>query len=236
MPEKGRAFFPGFGVFETLRVEQGLPQFVEEHWRALGEAADALGLCRKVDFRIRAPGLPLGETGRWRWVVTWEDQWESFTKEKPPARRAFSLEPAPQRVGSENWDARFKTLSYLTRWQARKSVTADEALLCNERGEIASGACSNLFWVCGKSIYTPAREVGCRAGVVRDWILGRARVVEGRFPLTALEEAEEIFLTNSWIGVMPVHRYLERSFPIGPVSRRLRKELQRARRGGIARG
>ncbi|MDD4933217.1 MAG: aminotransferase class IV [Methylacidiphilaceae bacterium] len=234
MPEKGRAFFPGFGVFETLRVEKGLPQFVEEHWRTLGEAADALGLVRKVDFRTRALHLPPGGTGRWRWVVTWEDQWESFAAEKPSARPAFSLEPAPQRVGSENWDARFKTLSYLTRWQARRSVAADEALLCNERGEIASGACSNLFWVRGKSIYTPAREAGCRAGVVRGWVLARARVVEGRFPLAALEEAEEIFLTNSWIGVMPVHRYLGRSFPVGPVSRRLRKALQGALRDGIA--
>jgi len=232
-PEKGRAFFPGFGVFETIRVEKGLPQFVEEHWRALGEAADALGLCRKVDFRAQALHLPPGETGRWRWLLTWDDQWESFTKEKPSGRRAFSLEPASLRVGSENWDARFKTLSYLTHWQARRSVAADEALLCNERGEIASGACSNLFWVRGKSIYTPAPEAGCRAGVVRRWILGRAKVVEGRFPLAALEEAEEIFLSNSWIGVMPVHRYLGRSFPVGPVARRLRRELQKVLRGGI---
>ncbi|WP_242529315.1 aminotransferase class IV [Methylacidimicrobium sp. B4] len=231
MPEGGRSFFPGFGVFETLRVEKGLPQFVEEHWQALGEAAKALGIDRKVDFRRRASGLPPGETGRWRWVVTWEDQWESFARESPSGRVAYSLEPAPQRVGSTNWDARFKTLSYLTHWQARRAVASDEALLCNERGEIASGACSNLFWVCGQSIFTPAPEAGCRAGVVRGWVMGRCKVVEGCFPLATLEEAEEIFLTNSWIGIMPVNRYLGRAFPIGPVVRRLRKELEAALQG-----
>ena len=236
IPEKGRSFFPGFGVFETLRVEKGRPQFVEEHWRVFGEAAEALGIARAVDFRERAAHLPSGETGRWRWVATWEDQWESFTPEKPSARVAYSLEPAPQSVGSENWDARFKTLSYLTRWQARRAVTADEAILCNERGELASGACSNLFWVRGRSIYTPASEAGCRAGVVRGWVLGRVPVVEGRFPLSALEEAEEIFLTNSWIGVMPVNRYQDRAFPVGPVARRLRKELKSALQGSVSNG
>lgn len=231
-PEGGRSFFPGFGAFETLRVEQGTPQFVEEHWRSLGLAAEALGIARKIDFRTRASALPPGETGRWRWVITWEDQWDDFAREKVSDRTAYSLEPAPQRVGSENWDARFKTLSYLTRWQARRSVSADEALLCNERGEIASGACTNVFWVRGKSIYTPSPEAGCRAGVIRGWILGRATVIEGRFPLSALDDAEEIFLTNSWIGVMPVNRYLGRAFPVGPVARRLRKELETALHGG----
>ncbi|VVM05936.1 Aminodeoxychorismate lyase [Methylacidimicrobium cyclopophantes] len=224
-PKGGSAFLPGFGVFETLRVEKGRAQFVEEHWRALGEAADALGIVRKIDFRPRASHLPPGETGRWRWVATLEKQWESFVKEKPPERIAYSLELAPQRVGSHNWDARFKTLSYLTRWQARRAVAADEALLCNERGELASGACSNLFWVRGKSIYTPSTEAGCRAGVIRGWILSRAEVVEGRYPLSDLEDADEIFLTNSWIGVMPVNRLLGRALPVGPVALRLRKEL-----------
>ncbi|MGD9895944.1 MAG: aminotransferase class IV [Candidatus Methylacidiphilaceae bacterium] len=225
--KKRRTFFPGFGVFETLRVEKGLPQFVEEHWRALGEATDALGIIRKVDFRTRALRLPPGETGRWRWVATGEDQWESFSKEEPPEQSAFSLGLAPQRIGSQNWDARFKTLSYLTRWQARRAVAADEALLCNERGEIASGACTNLFWVRGESIYTPAPEAGCRAGVVRSWIFGRAKVIEGCFPLAFLEDAEEIFLSNSWIGVMPVNRYLDRTLRVGPVARWLREELRK---------
>lgn len=234
--EGRRSFFPGFGVFETLRVEKGIPQFVEEHWRALGEATDALGIARKIDFRTRASRLPPGETGRWRWVATLEEQWESFAAEKLSKRPAFSLEPAPQRVGSENWDARFKTLSYLTHWQARRAVAADEALLCNERGEITSGACSNLFWVRRKAIYTPSREAGCRAGVIRGWILGRVEVVEGRFPLSELEDAEEIFLTNCWIGVMPVNRYLSRAFPVGPVARRLRKELDASLRGPVSGG
>ncbi len=55
---------------------------------------------------------------------------------------------APQRLGSKNWDARHKTLSYLTHWQARREVegVADEALLLNERGEVATGAMTNVFW------------------------------------------------------------------------------------------
>ena len=78
--------------------------------------------------------------------------------------------------------------------------------MLNEKGEVASVAMGNLFWVKGGKLRTPARECGCRAGTVRRWILERSgqKVEEGRWKKEELDGAEEIFVTNARIGIQPV--------------------------------
>lgn len=211
-------FRPGYGLFETLRVNEGKVLFLEEHWEALCAGAQILGLDVPLDFRSLAKTLPR-QTGRWRWIVWDGGAEEFFQKETPPTPRLWTLELAPQRVGKANWDARYKTLSYLTHLQALASVSADEAILVNEDGRVASGARSNLFWVCDGRIYTPSVQCGCRAGVIRRWVLYQFAIVEGEFPLQELEKAEEAFCTNSWVGIQPVGKLLGRTLPLGPVTR-----------------
>jgi 4-amino-4-deoxychorismate lyase len=222
----GKGFRPGYGIFETLRVENGKVWFLQEHWESLLEAAGALGLTVAQDFRQEASGLP-PRTGRWRWVVWDGGSTHLFQEEKPPPFRPWRVELAPQRVGSANWDARYKTLSYLTRWQALATVQADEALLLNENRIVASGARSNLFWGNKGRLYTPSLECGCRAGVVRRWVLTRIPTVAGQFPLETLLEAEEAFLTNSWVGIQPVGTLLGRNLPLGPLTRQVREAYLR---------
>ena len=130
---------------------------------------------------------------------------------------------SPARVGSVNLDARHKTLSYLVHWQARRENPAGEALLLNERGHIAGAAMSNLFWVRRGRLHTPGEECGCRAGVVRGWVLAQMEAKFARSRPTALDQAEEIFVTNSMLGICPVVRWRKRTLTIGKVTRMLRK-------------
>ena len=51
-------------------------------------------------------------------------------------------------------------------------------------------------------ILTPSRASGCRAGVVREWVINRRKVEERRLRREDAVNADEIFLTNSWIGVL----------------------------------
>ncbi|HEY8966709.1 MAG TPA: aminotransferase class IV, partial [Candidatus Methylacidiphilales bacterium] len=113
----------------------------------------------------------------------------------------------------------FKTFSYLVHWQARKGAEAagfDEAILLNEDGHLASGAMTNLFWAKAGRLFTPAHEAGCRKGAVRRWIAARQPLEEGRFPAAVLDDADEVFLANSWIGIRPVTRIGERPLPAAP--------------------
>jgi 4-amino-4-deoxychorismate lyase len=196
-------FAPWLGVFETLRVIEGVPLFVEEHRIELQRAATALGLQVDLDVEMARAGLPK-KTGRWRWIVRPEGSALLFTEEPPALAHPVSLSVSTVRVGSQNWDARFKTLSYLAHAQARQSAPTPEAVLLNERGEVASAASANIFWRRGDRLYTSAHEAGCRRGIVREFVLAQGGVEEGHFALDQLLGADEIFLTNSLRGIVSI--------------------------------
>ena len=197
-------FAPWLGVFETLRVIEGVPLFVPEHRAELQRSATALGLNNQIDFAAERAGLP-GKSGRWRWIVTADGSRTLFTEEPAPVEQPIALSVSSLRVGSHNWDARFKTVSYLTHAQAILSAQTPEAILLNEHGEVASAARGNIFWRKGSRLYTPAHETGCRRGVARGFVLAQGGVEEGCFALDELVGADEIFLTNSLRGIVSVN-------------------------------
>jgi len=192
------------GVFETVRVVEGKPLFMSEHLAELERAMDALGLKSDADFEAARTELPAA-SGRWRWVVTSQGAGTLFSEEFPTPVEALGLSVAPVRVGSNNWDARFKTLSYLSHAQAWKTATTPEAVLLNEKEHVASASRGNIFWRRGDKLFTPAHEAGCRMGVVRGLVLKQLKVEQGHFPLAELVQADEIFLTNSIRGIASVN-------------------------------
>jgi branched-chain amino acid aminotransferase/4-amino-4-deoxychorismate lyase len=196
-------FAPWLGVFETVRVIDGMPLFVTEHAAELARAASMLGLNADLDLRKARAELPR-RSGRWRWIATAEGTTTLFSEEPETSSEPLALSVSLARVGSHNWDARFKTVSYLTHAQALKMAPTPEVILLNERGEVASAAQANLFWRRGDRLFTPAHETGCRQGVVRGFVLQRREVEVGDFSLDDLLGADEIFLTNSMKGIVSV--------------------------------
>jgi branched-subunit amino acid aminotransferase/4-amino-4-deoxychorismate lyase len=195
------------GVFETVRVKGGKAPWWKWHQESIRESARMLGL--KVEVK-ELEKIPSGD-GLWRWFVTETGTrtWWSGGIELPPV--AYRLDLAATGVWSTSWEARYKTLSYLNRIQAKRegSKADEERVMLNERGEIASASMANLFWVRDGKLRTPSRECGCRAGTVRRWLLERSghQVEEGRWKLEELNGAEEIFLTNARIGIRPVKHW-----------------------------
>ena len=227
-PPAGKPFHPWLGVFETLRVARGRAFFIEEHWQSLQASCLALGLPCETDFRRAAGTLPAAD-GRWRWVVSGDGgARQIFTPEHLPARpRGLTLTLSRVRVGTENLDARHKTLSYLAHWQARRENPVGESLLLNEHGHVASGAMTNIFWFHNGTLCTPDESCGCRAGVTRAWVLAQAPMpvcIVRRAKPAALGLADEIFLTNSLLGLCPVRQWQDRRLPApGPQVRTLRR-------------
>jgi branched-subunit amino acid aminotransferase/4-amino-4-deoxychorismate lyase len=207
VPVSDAGFRHGVGVFETVRVQNGKAPWREWHMESIRESAKVLGL--KAEEKEFAK-IPDGD-GIWRWFVTETGTrtWWSNGIENPPAD--YDLDLAATGVWSTSWEARYKTLSYLNRIQAKRECGKpdEERVMLNERGEIASASMANLFWVRDGKLRTPSRECGCRAGTVRRWVLERSgrRVEEGRWKLEELNGAEEIFLTNARIGIKPVRAW-----------------------------
>jgi len=209
IPISDAGFRHGVGVFETVRVKNGKARWGEWHLESIRESAQVLGL--KISEKELGK-VPSG-FGLWRWFVTETGtrSWWSEGIELPPA--AYKLRLATIGVWSGSWEARYKTLSYLSRIQGRREANSNgEVVMLNERGEIASASMANLFWVKDGKLRTPARECGCRAGTVRRWVFERSgqKVDEGRWKKEELDGAEEIFLTNARIGIKSVISWHEK--------------------------
>jgi len=221
VPVWDAGFRHGVGVFETIRVKDGRAQWRDWHLESIRESAQALGLqISEKEFGRVPPGF-----GLWRWFVTQTGtrSWWSEGVELPPAK--YKLNLATTGVWSTSWEARYKTLSYLSRIQAKTEAEGADAevVMLNERGELASASMANLFWVKNGLIRTPARDCGCRGGTVRRWILEKSgrRVEEGRWGMDELDGAEEIFLTNARIGIKPVGLWQGKKMPEAEVARSL---------------
>jgi branched-subunit amino acid aminotransferase/4-amino-4-deoxychorismate lyase len=242
IPFTDRGFRYGMSLFETLRVWNGAIEFWEQHRRKLHAA------CIERDF-------PIDEKALWRAAEVLETAAVNGVARiyvtagdgapSAPARpRIAILLEAREAEKSDCWEIGFhddayrapfggmKTGNYwfnadaLTQAKARRF---DEALLFNDYAELVSACCANVFLVHDERISTPARSSGCREGVMRDWVIKRRKVEERRLRREDVVNADEIFLTNSWIGVMPVATLEGR--PLGPrsIGTKLAGEMARMR-------
>jgi len=130
-------------------------------------------------------------------------------------------------------DPGIKTGNYLANILALQTAIdrrGDDAILCSPSGEIAEGSTSNVFLVRDRQIRTPHVETGLLAGITRAIICEIAAgtespVEEGNVSLAELRAADEIFLTSSVRGVMPVTRLDGQTVSggtIGPVTQLIR--------------
>jgi branched-chain amino acid aminotransferase len=106
---------------------------------------------------------------------------------------------------------------------------ADDAIMCNA-GAVAEGATSNVFMVVDGEVHTPSLMTGLLAGITRQTVIGLLRdqlgvaVHERTITPEQLRAADEVFLTSTIRGVMPVTTLDAESVGAGrcgPVSRRV---------------
>ena len=117
---------------------------------------------------------------------------------------------------------------------------ADEALMCNYRGEIAECAQSNVFLVRDGEALTPPLATGLLEGVTRNLLFeigpeSGIAVRERTLRLEEIETADEVFITSTTREVLPVTtldgRPVGSGLP-GPVTRALADAFRRRSRSG----
>jgi branched-chain amino acid aminotransferase len=133
-----------------------------------------------------------------------------------------------QKLNPYDLQAGHKTLNYFSRLAALREANrrgAGEALWFNVHNALQSGSISNVFIVKNNVVFTPPTRTEQRdepsvvlPGVTRSAVLDLAHSAgietrTGRLDVTHLLDADEVFLTNSIMQVMPVCR-IERK-PIG---------------------
>lgn len=238
----------GDGVFETLRVYDGVPFAWTRHHRRLVRSAAGLGLTAPgsqelraaVDAVLAANGLT---EGRVRLTVTGgPSPLGSERGDGPPTVIVVAAPAAPWPptvdVVIVPWSrnengavAGLKTTSYAENVRAlayAREHDAGEAVFLNTRGDLCEATGSNLFVVGDGVVRTPPADAGCLLGVTRALVLELC--VEHGMPAEeavlapeSVRDADEAFLTSSTREVQPIGRVDGRALPSapGPTSEKL---------------
>lgn len=112
----------------------------------------------------------------------------------------------------------------------------DTCILLNHKKQITEAIHSNIFVVFGNQIKTPALSEGCIDGIIRKKIiklcadLTKFEILECSITPFELQQASEVFLTNSVIGIQSVTHYKKRNYTtdVGDFLAQKLKEIEKA--------
>jgi branched-chain amino acid aminotransferase len=132
----------------------------------------------------------------------------------PPEKYAsgFKASLSSLRRNSQSPLSRLKSTCYMENILARMAARAagcDEAILLNEQGYLVEGSTTNIFLASNGELITPSLESGVLPGITREAVMEIARAsnlktLERQVELKELIEAEEAFITNSILELMPL--------------------------------
>jgi branched-chain amino acid aminotransferase len=227
VPVSDRSFLYGDGLFETMRIYQGLPFGWFSHLARMQQGASLLGITLPPERALRSQAEELIlRNGLAECVLRIQVSRGSGPRGYVPPQVSSTLclltigrVPTPdpaETLGSALVTSSWRVPSGAA-WASCKSVSrliyvmasaeavrdgADEPLMLNERDEVAEAASANFFWVTGGEVCTPPLESGALAGTTREWVLQQAEklgyaVCERVLPCPELAQVETAFLTSS---------------------------------------
>ncbi len=227
-------FLFGFGLYETVRAYDGKPFRLDNHLARLRYSGDRLGikihtaLIREAVYEVTKVNgfaqtrlricVSIGEGG----ISPDLDSCEIPTiaviasEYSPPGREkyrnGYKTVFSSIRRNSFSSVTSLKSANTMESMLARrdaKDAAADEAIFLNQKGYLTEAAGSNIFIVKDGVLKTPPYESGILPGVTRVVVFELAaalgiKIKEVNCRLSDLSQADEVFLTNSLIEIMPV--------------------------------
>lgn len=243
----GRVFRPDD---HAERMQAGLrainldPDLVGEFRQAVGALVEAGAKAFGGELYVRVmvstgPMEDFLETGRGVCVTGLVKKFKPYPMQY--YSQGVDLVTSRERKDSRSALANVKTLSFLPYVTARReahAATAHDALLLNEHGRVCEATTSNVFALHDGTVHCPGAAEGAIPGVTRGAVL--ELVKEAGFPVIqrldvpTLQAAEEVWLTNTTGGIVPVRQVDDRRInggARGELSARLGHALENAVRG-----
>ncbi|MDD3370381.1 MAG: aminotransferase class IV [Alphaproteobacteria bacterium] len=226
IPLTSRAFFYGFAVYSSIKIVNGKPFFGPYHAARLFDSAKQIGLAhnfKKADilgsvaalvkadkvkndiFKIVLVGASAPDENAKLFVFS-----TGVDTAYPPDFYKRGVKVITYR--GERRLPRAKTLdlliSYLASREAAKKDALD-ALLIDRDGNVREGTRTNVFAIKGQTLLTPPAEKTLE-GITKKIILKAAakefKIKETDIPATKLKTFDEIFISSTSMGVMPVRQ------------------------------
>lgn len=245
----------GDGVFETLRVHEGKTIWWQQHIDRLLDGCRRLQFSIFPDveiLRLEANKLLADcPSGTLKIIVTRGNSTSGYAAPADTIpNRVLSMTPGfrhqakseqgvilgvcKQRITGCQQLSGIKHLNRLEQVLARMECQAegwDEGLMLDSDDRVIEGSMSNLF-VCQQGrLLTPCLEQNGIEGVCRGRIMLLAEinginVEQCELGLQDLENSDELFLSNSLIGIWPVTRFNAKQYQPGPNTRLLQTKLE----------
>lgn len=243
-----RGFLYGDGLFETIRVYEGRPFFLDWHLERLIKGTKVLGMMLNKEPEdlqtiieetininelrngflrlslsrgIGRRGLLPQESGSPVLLVVpyvsvpyrHEDYEKGYRGTIVKCTRRNTFSPV----------SRLKSLNYLDNILAKIETAqkgADEGLLLNEQNNLAGGTVSNIFIIKNEKIFTPTIDCGILNGITRQIVIklaekNKIEIIEKQLIPEELIEAQEAFITNSLMEIMPLVSVEDKSIGTG---------------------
>jgi branched-chain amino acid aminotransferase len=248
-------FLYGAGLFETMRSYNGAVFELDKHLERLFNSVSALSISNTYSKEYITDAvyqtIKANQLTEARLRLTLTSGSMSSSQEQPQSTllvAATKLQPYPAeyyqkgvlvvlnpfRQNAHDPACGHKTTSYFSRMLAlnlahqKKSA---EALWFTVDNRLAEGCVSNVFLVKDSVLYTPSVETPVLPGVMRKTVCDLA--CENSIPLLEKDlsiddvlEADEIFLTNVIMQIMPVNSVEKHNIgegKVGPVTKKLRE-------------
>ncbi len=253
-------FLYGAGLFETMRSRNGMVFRLEDHLDRLSASARALSISYPyekayirgaIDRLLQANQLA---EARLRLTLTNGPLAQPEERRKPTlliTATAFRPYPpeyyetgvlvilCPFRQNATDPTCGHKTTCYYPRLLALNLAhqkRAAEALWFTTDNRLAEGCVSNIFLVKNSILYTPPLETPVLPGIARKTVRELAQqqsldLVEKDLFIADVLEADEIFLTNVIMEVLPVvgvEQHTVGNGRVGPITRKLREGFLQA--------
>jgi branched-chain amino acid aminotransferase len=214
----------GDGVFETVKVVDGVPFALGRHLGRLARSADGMGLPAPDLERARtgcAAVVAQAPVGLHRLRITYTAGIAPLGSGRGDAEPTLVIAIAPLGTWPETatvaqvpWPRNehsaltgLKTTSYgenVVALAHAHRLGAAEALFADTQGRLSEGTGSNVFVVVGGRLLTPSLFSGCLAGVTRALLLEWTDAAEAELPVEVLDEADELFLASTTRDVQSV--------------------------------
>ncbi len=221
----GGGFMYGYGIFETVKVYRQKIVFMEEHFKRLRWSCKVLEMELKYeDHEIELNCKELVrineiENGALKIVYAMDHGGYSLlitnssrVYEKEAYERGFRLCLARSRKNPYSKIVSIKSTNYIENMLERQNAIIsgyDESVFLNVNGKLSEGSISNVFFVKDEKIYTPSVDCGILPGIAREKVMLvikelKMDMISDAFEISLFMDADEIFVTNSLMDIMPV--------------------------------
>jgi len=209
IPVTDEGLLRGDGVFEVVRLYDGIPYGLEAHLQRMRRSAENLRLPLDIDAvaadiaAVTAANQP-GDAAV-RVLATRGGHRVALIEALPELRASLTLGTvtySPTRVLDQ-----IKSLSYAANMLCSRLARErgfDEALLVTPHGRVLEAPISSFFWVRDGALHTPPLEDHLLDSITRRAVMACADVQESPTTLDDLRGAQEAFLASSLREVVPV--------------------------------